>query len=102
MARPDDVFLVVVPSPFGFGLWMAHFSPTMLGATTLEVVKNHQELTSGHIDWSLVGVGFVVSFLVAIVVIRWFVELISRRGFAPFGWYRIVAGSLALVWLLAR
>jgi acyl-CoA synthetase len=33
--RPDDVFLVVVPSPFGFGLWMAHFSPTMLGATTI-------------------------------------------------------------------
>ncbi|HUP71755.1 MAG TPA: long-chain fatty acid--CoA ligase [Acidimicrobiales bacterium] len=32
---PDDVFMVVVPSPFGFGLWMAHFSPTMLGATTI-------------------------------------------------------------------
>jgi acyl-CoA synthetase len=33
--RPDDVFMVVVPSPFGFGLWMAHFSPTMLGAPTV-------------------------------------------------------------------
>jgi acyl-CoA synthetase len=33
--RDDDVFLVVVPSPFGFGLWMGHFSPTMLGATTV-------------------------------------------------------------------
>jgi undecaprenyl-diphosphatase len=76
--------------------------PTMLGATTLEVAKNHEELTSGHVDWGLVGVGFVVSFLVAIVVIRWFVGLISRRGFAPFGWYRIVAGSAALVWLLVR
>jgi undecaprenyl-diphosphatase len=76
--------------------------PTMLGATTLEVVKNRDELTSGRVDWSLVGVGFVVSFLVAVVVIRWFVGLISRRGFAPFAWYRIVAGSLALVWLLAR
>ena len=32
---PDDVFMVVVPSPFGFGLWMAHFSPTMLGAKTV-------------------------------------------------------------------
>jgi undecaprenyl-diphosphatase len=66
------------------------------------VIKNHKELTSGHVDWGLVGVGFVVSFLVAIVVIRWFVGLISRRGFAPFAWYRIVAGSIALVWLLAR
>ena len=33
--RTDDVFMVVVPSPFGFGLWMAHFSPTMLGAKTV-------------------------------------------------------------------
>ena len=33
--RTDDVFMVVVPSPFGFGLWMAHFSPTLLGARTV-------------------------------------------------------------------
>ena len=33
--RPDDVFQVVVPSPFGFGLWMAHFSPLLLGAPTV-------------------------------------------------------------------
>ncbi|MEO8693713.1 MAG: class I adenylate-forming enzyme family protein [Acidimicrobiales bacterium] len=32
---PADVFMVVVPAPFGFGLWMGHFSPTMLGATTV-------------------------------------------------------------------
>lgn len=76
--------------------------PTMLGATTLEVAKNHEALTSGSVDWGLIGVGFVVSFLVALIVIRWFVGLISRRGFAPFAWYRIVAGSVALVWLLAR
>jgi undecaprenyl-diphosphatase len=76
--------------------------PTMLGATTLEVAKNHDQLTSGQVDWGLIGVGFVVSFLVAIVVIRWFVGLISRRGFAPFAWYRIIAGAAALVWLLSR
>ncbi|MEA3040107.1 MAG: undecaprenyl-diphosphatase, partial [Sphingomonadales bacterium] len=45
---------------------------------------------------------FVVSFLVALVVIRWFIGLVSRRGFAPFGWYRIAAGSAALLWLLTR
>jgi undecaprenyl-diphosphatase len=76
--------------------------PTMLGATTLEVLKNRDDLTSGRVDWTLVSVGFVVSFIVAVIVIRWFVGLISRRGFAPFAWYRIIAGSLALVWLLAR
>ncbi|MFD1613168.1 undecaprenyl-diphosphate phosphatase [Sphingomonas tabacisoli] len=76
--------------------------PTMLGATVLEMVKNRHELTSGAVEWNLVAVGFVVSFIVAVVVIRWFVGIISKRGFAPFAWYRIVAGSLALVWLLAR
>jgi acyl-CoA synthetase len=31
--RPDDVMMSVVPSPFGFGLWTAHFTPAMLGMT---------------------------------------------------------------------
>jgi undecaprenyl-diphosphatase len=76
--------------------------PTMIGATTLSVFKHSEELTSGRVDWGLIGIGFVVSFIVAIAVIRWFVGIVSRHGFAPFAWYRIVAGSIALVWLLAR
>ncbi|MEV0700313.1 class I adenylate-forming enzyme family protein [Saccharopolyspora sp. NPDC050389] len=32
---PDDVFLSVLPAPYGFGLWSAHFVPAMLGATTV-------------------------------------------------------------------
>src|SRR5215212_6986329 len=51
---------------------------------------------------TVIGVGFVVSFVVAIVVVKAFVHYISRHGFAPFAWYRIVAGAVALVWLLAR
>jgi undecaprenyl-diphosphatase len=47
-------------------------------------------------------VGFVVSFVVAVVVIRWFIGIVSRMGFAPFAWYRIVVGVIALVWLTAR
>jgi undecaprenyl-diphosphatase len=76
--------------------------PTMLGATTLSVVKHRDELTSGAVDWSLIGVGFVVSFLVAIVVIKAFIGIVSRFGFSPFAWYRIVAGVAALVWLGLR
>jgi len=73
--------------------------PTMLGATTLELAKNHADLGVG---FHAIALGFVVSFVVALVVIRWFIGLVSRRGFAPFGWYRIAAGGAALVWLLAR
>jgi undecaprenyl-diphosphatase len=49
-----------------------------------------------------IGLGFLVSFVVALVVIRWFISIVSRRGFAPFAWYRIVVGGAALIWLLAR
>jgi undecaprenyl-diphosphatase len=78
--------------------------PTMLGATTLELVKHHDTLMAGAsgVGFGAVAVGFVVSFVVAIVVVRAFVHYISRHGFAPFAWYRIVAGIVALVWLSMR
>jgi undecaprenyl-diphosphatase len=76
--------------------------PTMLGATTLQIAKNHEEIAASGVDWTLIAAGFAVSFLVALVVIRWFVGIVGRRGFAPFAWYRIVAGTAALMWLLAR
>jgi hypothetical protein len=40
--------------------------------------------------------------LVALAVVKGFVALVSRFGFAPFAWYRIVAGSAAMVWLIMR
>jgi undecaprenyl-diphosphatase len=74
--------------------------PTMLGASTLELAKNSDNL--GTASLGDIAIGFVVSFVVAILVIRWFIGIVSRRGFAPFGWYRIVAGAAALVWLSLR
>jgi undecaprenyl-diphosphatase len=78
--------------------------PTMLGATTLELVKHHDTLMAGAsgVGFGTVAVGFVVSFIVAIVVVKAFVHYISRHGFAPFAWYRIAAGLVALVWLGMR
>ncbi|HEV2865152.1 MAG TPA: undecaprenyl-diphosphate phosphatase [Allosphingosinicella sp.] len=74
--------------------------PTMVGASTLELVKNHEDL--GTAGFGGIAIGFLVSFLVALVVIRWFIGIVSRHGFAPFAWYRIAVGAAALVWLLAR
>ena len=78
--------------------------PTMVGATTLELAKHHKELVAGAsgVGLGTVAVGFVVSFAVAIVVVRAFVHYISRHGFAPFAWYRIIAGIVALAWLWMR
>jgi undecaprenyl-diphosphatase len=76
--------------------------PTMVGATGLSIFKHHEEIAAAGVDWGLIAIGFVVSFVVAIAVIRWFVGIVGRHGFAPFAWYRIVAGTGALIWLLAR
>ena len=74
--------------------------PTMLGATTLSLAKHPGDL--GQAGAGGIALGFVVSFVVALVVIKWFIGIVSRRGFAPFGWYRIVAGAVALIWLGMR
>jgi undecaprenyl-diphosphatase len=78
--------------------------PTMVGATTLELAKHHHDIMAGAhgVGFAAVAVGFVVSFIVAIVVVRAFVHYIARHGFAPFAWYRIVVGAVALAWLFAR
>lgn len=76
--------------------------PTMMGATTLELWGSREALASGMgpVGWSEIAIGFAVSFVVALAVIRGFVAFVSRSGFAPFAWYRIVAGAIA-VWLLS-
>jgi undecaprenyl-diphosphatase len=77
--------------------------PTMLGASALEILKNRHALASGAgVNGLSIAVGCAVAFAVALLVVRWFVGLVGRRGFAPFAWYRIAAGSLALVWMMSR
>ncbi|HEX7753640.1 MAG TPA: undecaprenyl-diphosphate phosphatase [Novosphingobium sp.] len=75
--------------------------PTMMGATTLELWDNRQALAAGTgpVGWDEIGVGFAVAFVVALVVIKAFVAFVSRSGFAPFAWYRIIAGVAAIVLL---
>jgi undecaprenyl-diphosphatase len=74
--------------------------PTMVGASTLELVKNSDDILQGvGASFAEIAVGFLVSFVVAIIVVKAFVHFVSRHGFAPFAWYRIVAGAAALLWL---
>ena len=77
--------------------------PTMVGATALEFTRHHDALLAGAgVGLTSIATGFLVSFIVAIIVVRGFVQYISRHGFAPFAWYRIVAGAAALLWLTVR
>jgi undecaprenyl-diphosphatase len=78
--------------------------PTMLGATVLELHDNKDALMhgAGPVGWSEIGIGFAVAFVVALAVIKGFVAYVSRHGFKPFAWYRIVTGMAAGAFLLLR
>ena len=47
------------------------------------------------------AVGFIVSFISALVVVKAFLGYVSRKSFAVFAWYRIGIGCLLLLWLVA-
>jgi undecaprenyl-diphosphatase len=74
--------------------------PTMAGAFTLDAFKNRQELMAVKPEIPLIAIGFVVSFLVALVVVRAMLAILTSRGLAPFGWFRIAIGGLGLAVLL--
>jgi undecaprenyl-diphosphatase len=68
--------------------------PTMLAATGLELVKGRAGLVG---NYGVLAVGFVVSFITAIIAIKSFLGYIKKHDFAAFGWYRVV---LAIVYFL--
>jgi len=74
--------------------------PTMAGATAYSLYKFVHENHGGFTGTQLgsLTVGFVVSFLVAWAVIVGFLKFIQKRGFVPFGVYRVVFGLALLAW----
>jgi len=74
--------------------------PTMMGATVLDLYKNWSAI--GQTGSTIIAVGFIVAFVAALAVVKTLVNFVSRHGFAPFGWYRIVLGALMLGVLIAR
>ena len=74
--------------------------PTLSGATALQLFKHWDSIPPGQFAW--IGLGSLISFIVAIVVVKAFLAIVTRYGFGPFAWYRIVVGAVALVWLANR
>ena len=80
--------------------------PIMAAATGLELVKalvgkHHDAMSPAAMtshQWVLLAIGFVVSFIVAYVVVAWFMRWVRTRGFVPFAVYRILAGGAVLWW----
>lgn len=72
--------------------------PTMLAATVYDVYKSGISFTG--VEWNLVLAGFVVSFLVALVVIKWLINYIKSHSFKIFGWYRIIFGIILILLMI--
>jgi undecaprenyl-diphosphatase len=77
--------------------------PTMLGASALELLKNRDAIASGGgVGLGAIAIGAAVSFVVALLVVKWFVGIVTKHGFVPFALYRVVAGTAALIWLIGK
>lgn len=74
--------------------------PTMFGATCLETYKMISHgggslLTQGN-NLQMLILGSVVAFIVAIAAIKFFINYVTKYGFAAFGWYRIIVGIIII------
>jgi undecaprenyl-diphosphatase len=81
--------------------------PTMVAATGYDLLRTfhpkHGEPlgrmpVNGH-EWVVLVIGFVVSFIVALGVVAWFMHWVRQKGFTPFAIYRIIVGIAVLVWV---
>src|SRR5713101_3499230 len=99
------------PAALEFSFFLS--MPTMVVATCYDLFKtlkpNRNTIGEGNIaplavdshQWIVLVIGFVVSFIVALVVVAWFMRWVRTKGFAPFAIYRIVL-AIVLIILLMR
>lgn len=73
--------------------------PTMAGAFTYDLIKNYKILSAD--DAAAIAAGFVAAFFAALVVVRMLLDYVSRHGFAPFAYWRIIVGAVGLAALIA-
>jgi undecaprenyl-diphosphatase len=81
--------------------------PTMLAVTCYSVflktyeqsqLKGYQLITQSSDNIKMFVIGNLVAFVVAILAIKFFIEIIKKYGFKPWGYYRIIAGVLLLIY----
>jgi undecaprenyl-diphosphatase len=81
--------------------------PTMVVATCYDLLKSLLGKTENPIGvsqidahgWVVLAIGFVISFIVAYASVAWFMAYVRKHGFVPFAVYRIIVGSIVLVWI---
>lgn len=80
--------------------------PTMVAATGYDLLKSMRHKAGEHAigvgpanseQWVTLIIGFIVSFLIAYLVVAWFMKWVRTRGFVPFAIWRIIVGTLVLL-----
>jgi undecaprenyl-diphosphatase len=78
-----------------FSFWLA--MPTMVGAFAYDLYKSGASLSGSN--KLIIAVGFVTSFVFGWIVVKTFLDYVSRHGFALFAWWRVIVGTLGLIGL---
>lgn len=68
--------------------------PTMAGAFAYDLYKNRHVLDASALNE--IAIGFAAAFIAAVIVVRWLLGYVTRHGYALFGWWRIIVGTVAL------
>jgi undecaprenyl-diphosphatase len=68
--------------------------PTMAGAFAYDLYKNYKDIDAATLQ--SIALGFAVAFVTGVIVVRYLLDFVSRRGFAPFAWWRILVGGMGL------
>jgi undecaprenyl-diphosphatase len=98
------------PAALEFSFFLS--MPTMVVATLYDLYKtlkpSRDTVAEGGIaplavnahEWIVLAIGFIVSFIVALAVVAWFMNWVRNRGFVPFAIYRIALGIVLVILLL--
>lgn len=68
--------------------------PVMFAASLYDLYKGRDELNTG--DLAPFAVGFAVSFLFALLAVKWLLRFVATHDFRPFAWYRLALGALVI------
>ncbi len=84
--------------------------PTMVAATCYDLLKSMRPskttglpigaAPSNAHEWITLAIGFIVSFIIAYIVVAWFMRWVRSHGFVPFAIYRIIIGTAVLIWAM--
>ncbi|MDA7705508.1 undecaprenyl-diphosphate phosphatase [Rickettsiales bacterium] len=71
--------------------------PTIFAATIYDLYKNYDLLNIDHLF--IISVGFISAFISSIIIIRWFINFISKNDFKIFAYYRIIIGLILGIYI---